>query len=232
MLLLIAILLIELLLLFLLSDRLTKSLYAIFFSLFHSTHAAAGILTFLYLPGTAIHELSHLIAAEVLRVPTGELSFTPEVIRHHSGQHEIKAGYLKIANTDPLRRFLIGIAPLLFGLMFTFIIIWLFQYFWPQLTQNWHKIGLIGLTGYLLFALSNNMFSSKADLEGAQYFLPVVGLISAALYIMGLRIVLTGEILTFLQRVLEGLTRALGIVCGINLILLMVYNLILNLIRR
>lgn len=232
MLLLVAILLSELILLFFLSEKLTKTLYAIFFFLFRNTHVAAGILTFLYLPGTAIHELSHLIVAEVLRVPTGELSFTPEVIKHESGHHEIKAGYLKIANTDPLRRFVIGIAPLIIGMIFTFMIVWLFQHFWPQLMSTWHKIGATALAGYLLFAVSNNMFSSKADLEGAQYFLPVVLLVVVVLYIMGVRITLTGQLLTAIQSLLVGLTKALAIVLGINILLLMVYNLILKLIRK
>lgn len=232
MILLLTILFIELVLLFFLSDRLTKTLYTIFYTFFRNTHVAAGILTFLYLPGTAIHELAHLITAEVLRVPTGELSFTPEIVRHDSGQHEIKAGYLKIANTDPLRRFMIGIAPLIFGLMFTFVIVWLFQYFWPQLTQISHRVGLIVVTGYLLFALSNNMFSSRADMEGAQYFLPVVLLVAAVLYLMGLRIDLTDGLLTTLQHLLGGLTRALGIVIGLNISILLTNSLLLKLLNK
>lgn len=226
----------ELLFLFFLSDRITRSLYAIFFLVFRNQHFASGLLTFFYLPGTAIHELSHLIVAEILRVPTGELSLTPTIAKNESGQDEIRAGYLKIGKTDVFRRFLVGIAPLLLGLGALVMLVLLFERFWPQLTDWKYQLLLISVIAYFLFSVSTNMFSSKKDLEDAPYLLPAVALFVTALiitaYFAGVRLTLTGTALTISQTVLTRLTQALGIVCGINLVVLAINGLFLRGIEK
>lgn len=226
----------ELLFLFFLSDRITRSLYAIFYLIFRNRHVASGILTFLYLPGTAIHELSHLIVAEILRVPTGELSLTPTVAKNDAGQDEIRAGYLKIGKTDVLRRFLVGVAPLILGLGALVVLVLLFDRFWIQMTDWKYQLLLISVISYFLFSVSINMFSSKKDLEDAPYLLPAVALFVTALiitaYFAGVRLSLTGTALTITLTVLSGLTRALGIVCGINLLVLTINGLFLRGIEK
>ena len=69
---------------------------------------------------------------------------------------------------------------------------------------------------YLLFAVSNAMFSSSEDLKGfVPFALTLIIMVSAA-YFAGLRIGLTGTALDLVTRILEGLTKSLGIVLGIN----------------
>lgn len=222
MLLLLIIFLAEMVLLFVLSHRLTTMIYYILFSFFRNEHIAWGILTFLNLPGTVVHEFAHLIVAEVLRVPTGELSFTPQIEKNAEGRKEVKAGYLKIAQTDIFRRFLIGFAPVLFGLIALLMLIWLFRSFWPQLTILWHQALFVSLIGYLLFAVSNNMFSSRADMEGAPFFLLALfivgGSLYATLYFTGIRISLTGKALEITQLTLISLTKGLGVVLVVNFV--------------
>ena len=226
------IIVIELLILYFLSQKLTQILYSILFAVFKNKHTVYGIITFIYLPGTAVHELAHLIIAEILRVPTGELSFTPKFEKNVSGQEKLKAGSLKIGNSDPLRRYLIGFAPVFIGLMVLCLLIWLFQYFWPQMADLKSQMILIVITGYLIFAISNNMFSSKKDLEGFLIFLPVMVLVISAAYFAGIRINLTDQALSVTNRLLTGLSQALGIVIGINIVVLLINIIVLKSLNK
>lgn len=222
----------ELLVLFFLSQRLTRHLYSLLFFIFRSKYAASSLITFIYLPGTAIHELSHLIMAEILRVPTGELSFTPVIGKNSDGKEEIKAGSLKVAQTDPLRRFLIGFAPVLAGLFFLCLLVWLFQYFSPQFANQRGQIVLVAIIGYFIFAISNSMFSSRKDMEGSEFLLPVLFSIIIALYIAGVRIELTGKSLTLMEKLITGLSLVLGLVIGINALILGVNLLLIRGFRK
>src|SRR3989344_9654538 len=106
-------LLIEPLALYFLSRWVSKSLFVLFLLLFRSRSVAISLLLVLTFPGTVIHELAHLFTAEILRVPTGKLTLVPESIREAS----IKSGSVAIAETDPFRRYAIGLAPLFTGVV-------------------------------------------------------------------------------------------------------------------
>ena len=131
-------------------------------------------------------------------------------------------GSLKVGATDPVRRFLIGFAPVLFGLFFISLIIWIFTYYWPGISDNLQRFLFLTLIAYLLFAVSNSMFLSKKDLAGSEYFLPVVALVVATLYFAGVRINLTGATLNFLLTLLQGIFRALSVVLGVNTVILLI----------
>ena len=65
---------------------------------------AALKFSFLFTPpGVFLHEFSHILMAEMLRVPTGELKLKPEIKDGH-----LTLGSAQIAATDPLRLTLIG----------------------------------------------------------------------------------------------------------------------------
>lgn len=229
--LLLGIFLTELVALFFISHRLTSILYSLFYFVTKSRSASFAFLTFLYLPGTVVHEFGHLIIAEILRVPTGNISFSPEL--DPAGEKtELQLGELKIGATDPFRRFLIGISPLLFGIAFLMLLVWLFQYFWPEMVNIQKQIVFIAVFGYLVFAVSNNMFSSKKDMEGAVYLLPLIFLILAGGYLTGIRISLTGQALNFIQIVLGGLAKSLGIVIVVNFGLLFLGSTFLKLTSK
>jgi len=125
------------------------------------------LLFFLLLPGVLLHELSHLLTAEILQVPTGHISLSP-----HLDKDQLKLGSAQIGLTDPIRLTLIGTAPFLAGT----ITLWLILVVGLRLDLNqlalpifnyWHL-----LFYYLIFAISNTMFSSPSDLQAAA--LPVV----------------------------------------------------------
>jgi hypothetical protein len=227
-----ALVLSELLVLLLLSHRLTNALFALFYLLFRSQTVAVGLITFLSLPGTVIHEFAHLIVAEVLRVSTGEISFSPEIIKTAKGTLEVKMGHVQVAESDPIRRYLIGFAPVFFGMFFLLLTIWIFSYFSPQITNMSLLVSLYLGIGYLLFSISNNMFSSSKDLEGFIIFGPILAIIIAAAYFAGLRFTLTGGALAFFNHVLTTLSHGLAVVIGVNVAIFILNWLLLILLGK
>ncbi len=113
-------------------------------------------LSFLFLPGTFLHEVGHLIFAEFLFVKTDDLNIIPEV----KSDGSVKLGGVKIEQTDKLRRTIIGLAPVLFGLL----IIWVATFYLERAAfSKYYPLVYI----YLVFQISHTMFASKKDLEGA-----------------------------------------------------------------
>lgn len=227
----IVIIFIELLFLYFLSDRLTKTIYTLLFFIFRNKYVTVGILTFIFLPGTVIHELAHLLTAEILRVPTGDISFTPKIVAIENNKQAVEAGHVTHAATDPLRRFLIGIAPLVWGLGALVVLIGVFQHYLTQSVYLQQQVLLLAGIGYLLFAVSNNMFSSRKDMEGAVYVIPVILFLAGGVYILGIRVALTGQMLAIFSQITSGLALALTIVIGINLTLFILNLFLLKLLR-
>jgi hypothetical protein len=212
-------LLLELIGLYLLSAGLTQAFYDVCLLLTRSRSIAVTLITLFTFPGTVTHELAHLFTAEVLGVHTGKLTLVPEGLE----TGEIKAGSVMISQTDPLRRYIIGLAPIFTGLF----VLTAIAYFLSQVS-GW---GLLGL-GYLLLAVSNSMFSSKEDLKGFIPFTVTLGLMMAAAYIAGLRIGLTGTLLEIVTGTLDTLTKSLGIVLAINSIGLILLNATILLVHK
>lgn len=165
----------ELLLLFFLSRSLTQSLSQLFFFITKSRKAVVNLLSFIFLPGVIIHELSHLIMASILFVPTGEIEFTPQL---RDGK-AIKMGSVAIGKADPFRRALIGVAPILAGVS---IIAGALFYFTSS--TSFSVIILL----YVLFQITNTMFSSSKDVEGTVELLLVIIILLIALYFIGFRV--------------------------------------------
>lgn len=199
--------LLELTFLYFLSNLLQKSLSRIIFNITKSRTATVNALLILFLPGVIVHELSHFLIASLLFVKTGEIKFLPEITEEGA-----KLGSVGIGKTDPIRRAIIGFSPVLLGLI---VLLGLAYY----LTQGSASISIIKLSGiyriffyliliYLLFAVGNTMFSSKKDLEGTIELFIVLGIISFAFYMAGVRMqtvwiqtLLRSEIIDFIKRV-------------------------------
>lgn len=102
----------------------------------------------LFFPGTFIHEMSHFLAALFLLVPVGKIELFPERI-----ERGIKMGSVAIEKTDPVRRTLVGVAPIISGLTIIFISTSLTLPIWVHLI--------------IVFEVGNTMFSSSEDLKGS-----------------------------------------------------------------
>lgn len=217
-----------LLLLFLLSQKISTYIYNIFFVITKNRRVAISILLFLFLPGTIIHEFSHFFLASILRVPTGELTIIPTLDKE-SG--EIKAGRLEIAKTDLVRHTVIGIAPMIIGLTLVYLIGHLFiPSFSQPTTYNLQLTTILGF--YLFFVISNTMFSSKKDLESAIIAIPLVFLIFSALYLVGIRLFLSEELVARLEKTLSSLNMHLLEVTILNSLISLFLLLNVSLARK
>lgn len=135
----------------------------------HNQTLVTIIYSLVFFPGTFLHELAHLFACLALSVRTGEISFWPKI-----EEEQIVLGHVKIAQTDRIRRSIVGLAPLIFGLT-TLILIVYFTNHYSQSLLWWHYL----ITGYILFTISNSMFPSQTDLEGIlELFIAIVVLVA------------------------------------------------------
>lgn len=91
-------------------------------------------------------------------------------------------GSVQIASTDPVRRALIGMAPFFWGSSFILGILYAFLTF-GGIENIWITI----LTGYVLFEISNTMFSSRKDMEGTLELLIGIGILGIVGYLLGFR---------------------------------------------
>lgn len=169
----------EIVLLFFLSRSISKTL---------SRFLSINILSFLFLPGVIIHELSHMLIAVVLFVRAGNMEFTPKTTS--SG---LKLGSVEIARTDPIRRAVIGFAPVFMGLVLIISIVYFFTYNFSFFQDKSIYITILAISAivYLLFAVSNTMFSSKRDMEGTIEIIIALLIIVILLYFLGLRVPLS-----------------------------------------
>ncbi|MCL5784233.1 MAG: hypothetical protein M1142_02675 [Patescibacteria group bacterium] len=168
--------LVELVFLFLLSRQLVQSLARAIYKISKSHRVVVHTLAILFLPGTIIHELAHLLFAGVMLVPVGEMNVLPEI----EGDG-VKLGSVQIAKTDPFRRMIIGVAPVLLGMILIFSIFLLVKL---GVSPWWQA----ALALYFLFEIGNTMFSSKKDIEGSVLFviliLTLALVITIALYFL------------------------------------------------
>jgi hypothetical protein len=138
-------------------------------------------MAFLFFPGTFVHEVSHYLMAKLLFVPAGNMTLLPKI-----EDDGVRLGSVMIGKSDPIRRLFIGVAPFLIG---TSII--LTTLFIAEEYQLWNNFFYILLTILVLFQITNTMFSSKKDLEGAVWFVIIISAITIVLYLTGARVSLS-----------------------------------------
>jgi len=164
---------IELVALFILSKFLTKSLLRLFFKFTNSEEMTVNLIFCLFFPGIVIHELAHLLSAGLFFVKTGGMELVPKITGG-----EIRLGSVEVAKTDPFRRTIIGVAPVLLGLALIFGILFYINEFAIK------NLIILASSFYVIFAVGNTLFSSKKDLEGTVELLFVLFLLLAALFIL------------------------------------------------
>lgn len=226
----------ELVFLYFLSRHLTQNLYIALFLLTKSRNVSVSFLSLLFFPGTVIHELSHLFVAEILGVRTAGLTLVPEGIE----KTQVRTGSVSIVETDPLRRAVIGVAPVFVGLGALFTISFFLPGVWEQtrldiangIAFSNYSVYLLGLLLYSLFAVSNSMFSSPEDMEGFWPVAIVVGLVLGALYIAGIRISIPASAAEGVNIFVMSLATNIGGVVGLNIALFGLSKLLIHLVQR
>lgn len=214
-----AILFLEILALFLLSRSMSKNL---------SRFMSINLMSFILLPGVIIHELSHLFAAVIMFVPVGNMEFTPK--KNGNG---VKLGSVEIGRTDPIRRSIIGFAPVFVGFLIVIGIVYLFtsnlDFFKGKDVYILVSVAL-GVV-YLLFAISNTMFSSRKDMEGTIEILITLIIMFGIAYFLGFRpqislsdSIFTKEVVGAIQKSSIFLLAPIGIDIGILGIIRAIYK--------
>ena len=129
--------------------------------------------------------------------------------------------------TDPFRRSIIGLAPFVTGLMGLIGLSWILPNLWRDTLAAYNQEVLFSspssylllLTSYLLFCISNTMFSSTEDMKGVIPLASVLGMIGAGMYVTGVRIGITGVLEEKVVAVLSAISKSLSVVLVLNLLL-------------
>lgn len=167
----------QLVLLFFLSKRVRWGVSKLFYKITKRKKPAAYLFAVLFLPGTYIHELSHLLVALLLFVPVGKLELIPAL-----QEDRLKLGSVTIGKTGAVRRFMVGIAPLVFGIGVLMLIASLAVT--NPMDKSWWEYVLYL---YIVFTVSNTMFMSKSDLEGGWKIFLALFIVILLLYVLGFR---------------------------------------------
>lgn len=144
------------------------------------------------LPGIALHELSHLLAAMLVGVKTKGFSLRPTATRNGT----VRLGAVMVKAADPVRESWIGLAPLLSG---SAAILWLARWKFgvtplpapgpEELVQRlftYLQAPDAWLWLYLIFALSNAMLPSESDRQPWGVVLLFLVLTAGVVYATGL----------------------------------------------
>lgn len=134
------------------------------------------LLSLIFFPGTIIHELAHFFAATGLFLNVRDLQIFP----HIEGK-KIKLGKVIYEKKDFLRSILVGIAPLLAGFFFFFLLSF-FQLF--PANNFWQNL----FFGYLIFVVSSRMFSSQKDLVDIVYVIPLFFILLGIIYVFDIQL--------------------------------------------
>ncbi|HRN96044.1 MAG TPA: hypothetical protein PLD54_01190 [Candidatus Levybacteria bacterium] len=166
--------------LFITSRFISKAIFIFGHTITHSQSVASRLLAFIFFPGTLLHELSHWGMAKILFVHTGRVELMPEI--HEDG---LKLGSVQIARVDPIRRFLIGVAPLIVGSLLLGLISYYMLPYILNFSFTTSYLLLATCYIYVLFVISNTMFSSKKDMEGASALLIFIIFVITILFVAG-----------------------------------------------
>lgn len=167
----------QIILLYFLSRRLTKNIYKILHRFTKNKKATVFLYALLFFPGTFVHEMAHFLFALFLLVPIGDVKLIPEI--EESG---VKLGSISIGKTDFVRRFLVGVAPLIVG---TTLILFGLNYLIGA--EFFDSFWAIVVGAYIVFEIGNTMFMSKRDIVGTWRFLVFLLIISVVYFVLGMQ---------------------------------------------
>jgi len=171
-----------------------------------------------------------------LGVKTGKLDLAPESIE----EEDIRVGSVELRETDPFRRSIIGLAPFFVGLTALIGLSWILPNLWKDAVLAYNQGDLfssfslylcIALT-YLLFVISNTMFSSPEDMKGVVPLAIVIGILLSGTYAAGIRVGITEELSQTIIGVLGTIAQSLAMVLILNAFLLLLSTLFIRLVWK
>ncbi|MFN4212710.1 MAG: hypothetical protein ACK4FL_01970 [Microgenomates group bacterium] len=215
--------LIQLTVLFFLSKITINNLFYFLKSFIKNQKTVFLLMSLIFLPGTIVHELSHFFAATALFLKVDDLQIFPRF----EGA-ETKLGHVVYEKKDFLRGFLVGVAPV-FGGLFFFFFLSFFKLF-PS-GNLWGNI----FFGYLVFAISSTMFSSKKDLVDFIYIIPTVLIFIGVIYVFDIKldfIFKNKNLLAIFSSLFEKINFYLLLSLLTNLFLIVILTLFKNILKK
>lgn len=175
------------------------------------------IYSLVFFPGTLMHELSHAIMAIILFIPIKSFRIVPKI-----EDEKIVLGHVIVEKKDFIRRALVSVAPLIFGIgiLYSGIGFVVSRDFFGSV---WGYI----LTGYAVFQISNSMFISNEDFKGLFPFILFISVTIGLLYVLGIQVVWSDtHIATLVHSVSKTLSYFMIVPLVINGLLLALYKLL------
>lgn len=220
--------------LWLVSRRLTFYGLSLLYVLTGNQNTAIGIYALLILPGTILHEASHWAMAKLVGVKTGKFSVLPKF----TAQRTLQLGAVDVRGGRLWQHTLIGLAPLLAGSFFT---LWIAIYLvdvkllgaaWQA--GRWQDVGAALVAGlkqanaalfiYLLFTISDAMFLSASDRAPVQRMVFYLAAVLFALYLLGLIPALPSRWEALVQNIFRLFAYGLGVALAVHLSLLLIFG--------
>lgn len=164
-------------------------------------------MALVFFPGVIIHELAHTFMAAIFFVPVRHMEFVPKIT-----EYEVKLGSVQIGRCDPIRRLLIGVAPVFVGIILLVGILFLF---YTNALGPFHELPKVlqyFFIALLFFIIGNTMFSSKKDVEGSIEFFLIVILLIFLLYLFGIQLPITTLVSFFEQEKVQVIGKNISIV--------------------
>jgi len=215
----------------LLTQWITKHIQGIGLLLTKDGQIALVVYFILILPGVVIHELSHALVASLLGVKVRKFSIG---IKRKGRSSSVVLGSVEIAQADPLRSSLIGLAPLVSGSIVILLIgsqvFGLRPFVVNDAGRLWSELQAIYSTPdfwlwvYLVFAVSNAMLPSAADRHAWGTALIFIAVLVGFFYLTGLvQFFTTGSFAitanNWARGVVDQLTWAFGITVAVDLVI-------------
>ena len=221
---------------------LQREIQSVFLLITRQPEISMALFSLLFLPGVVLHEVSHFLMAKLLGVHTGRFSIIPKKLE--GGR--IQLGYVETSETDFVRDALIGVAPLLTGVLFVVFVgvsRMGMDAMWSTLIKG--ELSMINpifvsmlarpdfwLWFYLVFTVSSTMLPSASDRRA---WLPVILVL---LFLLGLILLagvgpwLLARLGSPLKSAIDALTMVLGVTVLIHFVLLPPIYAIRKLISR
>ena len=208
---------------------LQREIQAVFLLITRQPEISMALFSLLFLPGVLLHELSHFLMAKLLDVPTGRFSIIPRKL--DGGR--IQLGYVETVSTDFVRDALIGVAPLVTGVIFVAVagVTRLgINALWEGLLQgqlsslNPILASMVArpdfwLWFYLVFTISSTMLPSASDRRAWLPLILVILFLLGVVLVVGVGPWLLSTIGPTIKSALNATMMVLGITVLIHLVL-------------
>jgi len=179
---------------------------------------AISLYYLVLLPGIVLHELSHVLAAQLVGIKTKRISLRPTAKRGR----RVRFGAVTIKASDPIRETWIGLAPLLTGSAIILCLArWQFglapaPVLYPDLLLSCLQAPDAWLWIYLVFAISNAMLPSESDRQPWRPILLFLALLLGTLFISGWAPRIPTEVKQWSINAASHLTLAFGLALGVD----------------